>query len=186
MNNKHLACTVLGLLIGAMGYWTNASHNKLSVAREAEEMSRAAYDGAVFARSADQRKMIILKKNTEGVRDYLGQWEPHIKQAKNAQFGEALINLRIKQADVITLSQAFETVDYVKGGTIPKTLKARLVFEDDYIKTLNWLANLEGSMPASRVSSCKLSKGQSGNDIKMDLIVDIPILETGETSAPQT
>ena len=67
---------------------------------------------------------------------------------------------------------------------ISKTLNAKLVFEDDYVKTLNWLADLDGSLPAIRVSNCKLSKGQSGNDIKMELSLDIPIInsENGKDS----
>jgi len=176
----------LGLFIILMGHWTNASYKKLRLARDAEEISRSAFDGAVFARSAEQRKMVILKNNTIGSRKYLNQWEPYVKQAKNAQYGEALINFRIKQAGIITLSQVYETVDHDKGGTIPKTLNAKLVFEDDYVKTLNWLANLEGSLPAIRVSSCKLSKGQSGNDIKMELSIDIPIISSKDGNDTKT
>ena len=185
MNNKHFGCLALGLFSLLMAHWTNASHKKLRSARGAEEMSRSAYDGAVFARSAEQRKMVILKRNTIDSREYLNQWEPYIRQAKNAQFGEALINLRIKQGGIITLSQVYKTVDHVKGGTIPETLNAKLVFEDDYVKTLNWLAGLEGSLPAVRVSNCKLSKGQSGNDIKMELSLDIPIINSENDQDPQ-
>lgn len=180
MNNKHLACTVLGMVIAAMAYGTMMFHNKLKVAKDDEAAAQGAYDSAVFARSAQQRSLVILEKNTKGSREYLSLWEPHLKQTRNAQFGEALINLRIKQGDIITLSQSFETVKFNKGGTIPTTLQARLVFEDDYVKTLNWLANLEGTMPATRVSSLRLAKGQSGNDIKMETTIDIPILESGD------
>ena len=185
MNNKHFGCLALGLFILLMVHWTNASYKKLRSARDAEEMSRSAYDGAVFARSAEQRKMVILKRNTIVSREYLNQWEPYIRQAKNAQFGEALINLRIKQAGIITLSQVYEPVDHVKGVTIPETLNAKLVFEDDYVKALNWLADLEGSLPAVRVSNCKLTKGQSGNDIKMELSLDIPIINSENNKDPQ-
>ena len=64
MNNKHFGCLSLGLLIMLMWHWTNASYKKLRSAHDAEGMSRSAFDGAVFARSAEQRKMVILKKNT--------------------------------------------------------------------------------------------------------------------------
>jgi len=177
MNNKHLACTAIGLCIVFLAYGTMTFHNKLKIAKDDELTAQSAYDSAVFARSAQQRTLIILEKSTRGVRDYLSLWEPHLKQTRNPQFGEALINLRIKQGNLVTLSQGFETVSFNKGGTIPRTLQARLVFDDDYVKTLNWLASLEGSMPASRVSSCRLSKGESGSDIKMEVTIDIPILE---------
>ncbi len=186
MNNKHMACVTLGIAILGMAYATMSFHNKLKLAKDEELVAKTAYDSAVFGCSAQQRNFIILRENTKAVREYLSQWEPHLKQTRNPQFGEALINLRIKQDDIITLSQGFETVNLDKGGTIPRTLQARLVFEDDYIKTLNWLANLEGSMPAVRVSSCRLSKGQSGNDIKMELTVDVPIVEEDEVGESKT
>jgi len=186
MNNKHMACTVLGMAIIGMAYATMGFHNKLKLAKGDELLAKTAYDSAVFGCNAQQRSFIILREKTKAIREYLAQWEPHLKQTRNPQFGEALINLRIKQEDIITLSQGFETVEQDKGGTIEKTLQARLVFEDDYIKTLNWLANLEGSMPAIRVSSCRLSKGQSGNDIKMELTVDVPIVEDAENSESKT
>lgn len=180
MNSKHLACTVIGICIAAMAYGTMMFHNKLKIVKDDELTAQSAYDSAVFARSAQQRTLVILEKSTKGIRDYLAEWEPHLKQTRNPQFGEALINLRIKQGDLVTLSQGFETVSFNKGGTIPRTLQARLVFDDDYAKTLNWLANLEGTMPASRVSSCRLSKGESGNDVKMEVTIDVPILEASD------
>ena len=56
-------------------------------------------------------------------------------------------------------------------------LNAQIVLEDDYVKVFNWLAKLESSVPSARVSSCKLTKGQSGNDLKMDLSIDLPIVK---------
>ncbi|MFP6872260.1 MAG: hypothetical protein VCA55_02025 [Verrucomicrobiales bacterium] len=186
MNNKHMACVTLGMAIVGMAYATMSFYNKLKLAQDEEQAANAAYDSAVFGCSAQQRSFIILRDKTKAVREYLAQWEPHFRQTRNPQFGEALVNLRIKQDDIITLSQGFETVNMDKGGTIPRTLQARLVFEDDYIKTLNWLARLESSMPATRVSSCRLSKGQSGNDIKMELTIDVPILEEDEEEKSKT
>jgi len=181
-----MACTVLGMVILGMAYATMGFHNKLKLAKDEEQAAKSAYDSAVFGCNAQQRSFIILREKTKAIREYLSQWEPHFKQTRNPQFGEALINLRIKQDGIITLSQGFETIDQDKDGNITQKLQARLVFEDDYIKTLNWLGNLEASMPAIRVSSCRLSKGQSGNDIKMELTVDVPIVEDAEKSSSKT
>ena len=109
MNNKHLACLVVGFLIIAMMQWTNVSHQKLKSAQDLEVMSRSAFDSAVITRVAEQRKMVILKNKTESKRNYLNEWSPYINQIKNAQVGEALINMKIKEAKIITLSQVFST-----------------------------------------------------------------------------
>ena len=95
MNNKHLACLVVGLLVAAVLQWTNMSHQKLRDAQDLEALSRSSYDNAVIARVAEQRKMVILKNKTKNKRDYLSEWTPHINQIKNAQVGEALINLSL-------------------------------------------------------------------------------------------
>ena len=94
--------------------------------------------------------------------------------------GEALINMKIKEAKIITLSQVFDSFDREDGSAIQSRLNAQLVLEDDYVKVFNWLAKFEGSVPAARVSSCKLSKGQSGNDLRMDLSLDLPITNDGK------
>tara|TARA_B100001939_G_scaffold322406_1_gene312854 strand:+ start:2557 stop:3117 length:561 start_codon:yes stop_codon:yes gene_type:complete len=175
MNNKHLACLVVGLLVAAVLQWTNMSHQKLRDAQDLEALSRSSYDNAVIARVAEQRKMVILKNKTKNKRDYLSEWTPHINQIKNAQVGEALINMKIKESKIITLSQVFDTFDREKESAITRGLNAQLVLEDDYVKVFNWLANFEASVPAARVSSCKLTKGQSGNDLRMDLLLKLPI-----------
>ena len=180
MNNKHLACLVVGFLIIAMMQWTNVSHQKLKSAQDLEVMSRSAFDSAVITRVAEQRKMVILKNKTESKRNYLNEWSPYINQIKNAQVGEALINMKIKEAKIITLSQVFDSFDREDGSAIQSRLNAQLVLEDDYVKVFNWLAKFEGSVPAARVSSCKLSKGQSGNDLRMDLSLDLPITNDGK------
>ena len=70
--------------------------------------------------------------------------------------------------------------DREDGSAIQSRLNAQLVLEDDYVKVFNWLAKFEASVPAARVSSCKLSKGQSGNDLRMDLSLDLPITNEGK------
>ena len=184
MNNKHLACLVVGFLIIAMMQWTNVSHQKLKSAQDSEIMSRSAFDSAVISRVAEQRKMVILKNKSESKRNYLNEWSPYINQIKNAQVGEALINMKIKEAKIITLSQVFDSFDREDGSAIQSRLNAQLVLEDDYVKVFNWLAKFEASVPAARVSSCKLSKGQSGNDLRMDLSLDLPI--TNDVKAKNT
>lgn len=183
MNNKHLAATFLGLLIAAMAYGTLTFRNKVKAATEERDNAQSSYDSAVFQRTSQQRSLVILENGTKGIREYLNLWWDELGKPRNAQFGEALINLRIKRGDIVSLSQNFESVDYEKGGTIPRTLQARLVFEDDYGKSINWLADLEASLPACRVSTCRISKGQSGNDIKMEVTVDLPILEEDKKKA---
>jgi hypothetical protein len=180
MNNKHLACAFLGLIIAAMVYGTMMFNNKVSAASEAMDIAERSYLNEVSAHDTQQPALASVEKKTAGDREYLRHWEKPLKLVKDAQIGESLMNLHIKAGNMVTLNSLWETQDYKKGGTIPRRLQGRLTFEDDYLKSLNWLAYLEGKMPASRISSCRLTKGQSGNDIKMELSIDIPMIDGGE------
>jgi len=56
--------------------------------------------------------------------------------------------------------------------------------EDDFIKTLNWLGEIESKLPTARVSSLDIARGQSGNDIHMNVVVDIPLAVPRATPSP--
>ena len=62
MNNKHMACTVLGMAIIGMAYATMGFHNKLKLAKDEEQTAKAAYDSAVFGCNAQQRSFVILRE----------------------------------------------------------------------------------------------------------------------------
>jgi len=66
----------------------------------------------------------------------------------------------------------------VKGNeSIPKTMKAYLTFEDDYARLLNWLGDLEVKMPTLRTSSVRLAKGTRANDLRMEVVLEQPLLK---------
>ena len=65
----------------------------------------------------------------------------------------------------------------MKGNdSIPKTMRAYLTFEDDYARLLNWLGDLEVKMPTVRTSSARLSKGTRANDLRMEIVLEQPLL----------
>jgi hypothetical protein len=59
-----------------------------------------------------------------------------------------------------------------------EALVADLVVEDDYSKTLNWLGRLEEAIPTCRIIRCQIVRGDRGNDVHLDLQIQIPILKS--------
>jgi hypothetical protein len=90
------------------------------------------------------------------------------------------------------MAQRFEVVPNKSGtsvpnasnATIPQIVRAHLTIEDDFIKTINWLGDLESKLPSARITSLALARGQSGNDLRMDLVVDVPLAIPRATPAP--
>jgi hypothetical protein len=76
------------------------------------------------------------------------------------------------------------SVQSTAGQTIPQIVRAHLTIEDDFAKTLNWLGDVESKLPISRVSNLDISRGQSGNDVRVNAVVDIPLAVAAATPTP--
>ena len=66
----------------------------------------------------------------------------------------------------------------MKGNaSVPTALRAILIFEDDYVRLLNWLGQIEATMPTVRISSAHLTKGTRANDLRMEVAIDQPLIK---------
>ena len=98
----------------------------------------------------------------------------------------------IKQAGLILLAQRFEVVPNKSDTsvpssadeTVPQIVRAHLTIEDDFIKSINWLGELESKLPSARISNLELARGQSGNDLRMNLVVDVPLARPPAQPSP--
>ena len=175
MNNKQAACVVLAFVIGLMAYATLMMKNKLSVASAEAEDASAKLTAAETSRKGAQIELDKKTRETQGLRDYLDEWQPYLDQTRNDASAESLFAQKLKQGALVIFRQGFEPVKLDLTSTIPSALRARLTFEDDYYKMINWLGSLESTLPTCRVSSCRITKGQKGNDIKMELNAEVPL-----------
>lgn len=87
------------------------------------------------------------------------------------------MQMRVKDANLVNLSQRFESAPVKGNDSIPSALRSLLTFEDEYAKLLNWLGSLEVSMPTVRTSSVHLSAGTRPNELRMEVILEQPLLK---------
>jgi len=170
------ACFILVLLVVAFCFGANAFHAKTAAAQAAAEEARTAAMGAESKLVVARRDLSRLTQSTAGLRSYMEAWDVHLRATQSAQATEQRIVDLVKQGDIFTESQRFELVDRRDDKVIKSSLRAHITVKDDYAKALNWLGKFEESLPTSRISSCVLRRGESGNDVRMQLIVDLPIL----------
>jgi hypothetical protein len=175
MSNKHIACVVLSMLISLMAYGTLTMNTKLTAAgKQSEDAATAALNAANMRKGA-QGELDKKTRETQGLRDYLEEWQPYLDQTKSETEAERMFTQKLKQGALTIFRQGFEPVSLNKESTIPNALRARLIFEDDYHRILTWLGSLESTLPTCRVSSCRITKGQAGNDIKLELATEVPL-----------
>ncbi|MGH8046392.1 MAG: hypothetical protein ACREKL_04030 [Chthoniobacterales bacterium] len=193
MNNKHIACLVI-LLIGVLAVQGVSMVRKRALAMQtAAETARNEADAARVELNSQRALLDDLKRKSDGLIQYLNEWEPHFSRLSTPESGELNVNALVKEANLVLLAQRFEVmpnktdstaVQNTASQTIPQIVRAHLTIEDDFSKTINWLGNLESKLPIARVSSLDIIRGQAGNDVRMNVVVDIPLARPRPTPAP--
>lgn len=176
MKNHQSACFLLLFLTGAMLYGVNTLRNSTDSAREMmkEALAEAETNEVQAQNALTQLKMLDSK--TAELRLVYNEWKPHFENHRTPQDAEQRIAEVIREGDVFLISQKFETEEIEAGSIIKDALIANLVVEDDYAKALNWLGRLEEAIPSSRISRCEIIRGDRGNDVHLEVRLEIPIL----------
>lgn len=176
MKNHQSACFLLLFLIGAMLYGVNSLRNATDGARELmKEALLEAETNEMQAQNA-MTALKMLDSKTAELRLVYNEWKPHFESHRTPQDAEQRIAEVIREGDVFLISQKFETTEIEAGSIIKDALVADLVVEDDYAKALNWLGRLEEAIPSCRIAKCEIIRGDRGNDIHLEVRLEIPIL----------
>ncbi len=176
MNNKHISCGIIALLILALVQLTLwAQNNRIKVQDEADK-AQMAEDDASSQLLREQSQLSDLRRQSADLIEFLRIWQPYFLTIDNPQSAEVNMSMRVKDANLLSLSQRFETTPVKGNPSIPSSMKALLTFEDDYARLMNWLGQIEVQMPTIRTSNVRLSKGTRANDIRMDVALEQPML----------
>ncbi|MEI6071674.1 MAG: hypothetical protein WCS31_07765 [Verrucomicrobiae bacterium] len=177
MNHKHIACGIIALMILALIQTTLWVQKQRTTVQNEAATAQTEEEAAGTQLSLERSQFADLRRQSTDLIEFLQIWQPYFTTITNPQSAEITMQMRVKDANLVNLSQRFE-LSPVKGNTsIPSALRALLTFEDDYSKLLNWLGNLEKSMPTVRTGSVHLTKGTRANDLRMEVVLEQPMLK---------
>jgi hypothetical protein len=177
MNHKHISCGIIALLILALVQLTLwVQNHRTNVQREASA-AQIEEETANSQLSRERAQLSELRRQSADLIEFLKIWQPYFTTIDNPQSAEINMQMRVKEANLVNLSQRFDSAPVKNNASIPSALRSLLTFEDDYTKLLGWLGNLEKSMPTIRTSSIHLSKGTRSNDLRMEVILEQPMLK---------
>lgn len=177
MNHKHISCGIIALLILAMVQLTLwVQNNRTKVQREAAD-AQLQEDTANAQLSRERSQLADLRRQSADLIEFLKIWQPYFITVDTAQSAEVNMQMRVKDANLVNLSQRFESAAVKGNDSIPSSLRSLLTFEDEYSKLLNWLGNIEVSMPTVRTSSVHLSAGTRPTELRMEVILEQPLLK---------
>jgi hypothetical protein len=177
MNNKHISCGIVALFIVVLvqltlwvqGHRTKVQ-NEAGAAQQAETNASAQLN-------QERSQLSELRRQSTDLIEFLRIWQPYFTTIDNAQSAEVGLSMRIKEANLVNLAQRFEAAPVKGNASIPNMLRGFLTFEDDYARLMNWLGELEVKIPTVRTSSVRLSKGSRENDLRMEIVLEQPLLK---------
>lgn len=185
MNNKHLAAVLVGLM--SIVFLQGIVEFRKRLAKVQTELAEADTTAAGVELQLNTEKSLFTstQNRSKPTLEYLEAWMETLTGLNTQEAAEFRIASRVKDADLVTLSQRFEIVDY-ENATVQRVVRANFTFEDDFAKTLNWLGKIEDEIPAIRVTNLKIVRGEGANDIRAQLTLDLPLVqaEEPEVAAP--
>ena len=177
MNNKHLACGIVALLIlllGQVTMWVQKSsagmQKEASAAQEAEKVAKGTLE-------KEKAQLSELTRQSTNLIAFLKIWQPYFQTIDSPQSAEVNFTMKVKSSNLVNLSQRFETAEVKGNVSVPTAMRAILIFEDDYVRLLNWLGEIEATMPTARVNSAHLTKGSRLNDLRLEVAIDQPLIK---------
>lgn len=181
MNGKKIACIVLLIFVAIAAYCGQIMHQK-------SEAKRAEAESAIEATASARGKLDTVKIQTERLRTesdelvrFLHSWEPHADRMQTQSEVEESVLASLRSSNLLIISQKFESRNMpastgAKGSAIPKIVRASLVLEDDYAKTMNWIGELERRLPMARMMSCRITGGDNGRQVHAEVAIEVPMV----------
>ena len=176
MNGKKIACIVLLCTVGIIIYFAETIHGKAVAKRNDAENAETAAIGAEGERDTANLQLIKIKGEANELSRFLQTWTPHADRIQTQSEVEEAVTASLRNTNTIVLSQKFEMRENRGALVIPRVVRAALVLEDDYAKTLNWVGELERRLPLSRVTNYRITGGENGHQVHAEITMEIPII----------
>ena len=176
MNPKHISCAIVAFFIAVLIQVTlYVQTNRTKVQREAATAEQQEND-AIMQVSRERLQFSELKRQSTDIIEFLRVWQPEFDLVGTTQSAEVSFDMKVRESGLLNLTKSFQAAPLKDNPSIPSVLRARLVFEDDFIKLLNWLGKTESTLPTVRVSEIHIKKGSRPTDIWMEISLEQPLI----------
>ncbi|MEM7386960.1 MAG: hypothetical protein AAF514_18630 [Verrucomicrobiota bacterium] len=176
MQNKNIACFIIFLLSAACLYVGFKMKSKAEGMKALALSAKKEAEQALYQRKLADKNLSALQNKSAAVLDYYKLWKPHFDSTNSSETIEREVLALIKEGKLLSLNKKFAKKPNPKDPYFPEIWSASLVFESDYMKIMNWFGKFESNMPTSRITKLGVEKGATGNDVRLELNIEIPIL----------
>lgn len=143
------------------------------------EKARSEEKGLETQLAAEKNLLSDLERQSDELLKFVSKWKPYFAVMEEKQSAETGISMKVREEGMLTLSQRYQQVPHKinnkDNASLPILIRATLLFDDNYTKLLKWFGNMEKIRPTMRVSKIALSKGSRGDDLRMELVLEVPL-----------
>lgn len=179
MNPKQIGCILLivGVLVSVQ-LGLSMRRNAQAIDVQADKAS-VEETGLRTQLDAERATLQDLKRQSDELLEFVQKWEPFFAVIEEQQAAETGISMKVREANMLNLSQRYQQIPHKinnkENASLPILVRATLVFDDNYSKLLNWLGMMEKIRPTMRIGRLALSKGSRGDDLRMEVTLEIPL-----------
>lgn len=182
MNAKQLGVVVVLLAILLVIQLGQFFRNKAAALNV--EVAAAGKEQAALVTQLQAEKDVYedLQRQSKDLLEFVEKWEPFFAVIEEQQAAETGISMKVREAEMLNLSQRYQQIPHkinnVDNKSLPILMRAALVFDDSYSKLLNWIGMMEQIRPTMRIGRITLAKGSRGEDLRMDVTLEVPLRNT--------
>lgn len=184
MNAKQLAALLLVLAIVLLVQTALSLRNQASSSAAQADAASVELTKLQTQLKAEERVLGDNQRNSKDLLGYIALWEPFFELIDRQQAVESFLSLKVREFDILNISQRYEqvphTINNKANDSLPVLVRASLVFDDNYAKLINWMGMMESIRPTMRVARVALSRGSRERDVRMDLVLEIPLWKKGK------
>ncbi len=179
MNPKQIGCILLivGMLVSVQ-FGMSMRRKAQAIDAEADKAS-VEETGLRTQLDAEMAMLQDLKRQSDELIAFVQKWEPFFAVIEEQQAAETGISMKVREANMLNLSQRYQQIPHKinnkENASLPILVRASLVFDDNYSKLLTWLGMMEKIRPTMRIGRLALSKGSRGDDLRMEVTLEIPL-----------
>jgi hypothetical protein len=184
MNSKHLAAVMLIAVICGLLFGINKLKQQMQDADDAAAVAAMDLTSAVGQLAGANNLLNTARQKSAPHRKYLQMWTSELERTRSESQTKTEFGRMLKRfPQLVQFGTDIKLpVDNKDNAYVKQRVAGGVKLEGDLHRTLQLISSFERELPASRVASLEINKGQRANDVELDLIVDFPLI----AAAPAT
>ncbi|MBU3665532.1 MAG: hypothetical protein FGM15_06600 [Chthoniobacterales bacterium] len=185
MNAKQVAALLVVIGIVLMFQFGLSLRGKATAAAKQADDASKELEAVETQLNAERDYYNGQLRDVKGLVEFADLWRPYFAVIEEQNEAETGISMKVRASEMLNLSQRYEQLPHTMNNKpneyLPLLVRATLLFDDNYGKLVNWMGMMERIRPTMRVGRVAMAAGARGNDIRMELMLEVPLRDKNKS-----